>query len=305
MGKIAFLFAGQGAQYPGMGADLLDRPAAAEVFHLADSIRPGTSTMCFSGTQEELSRTVNTQPALFAVDLACARTLRAHGVCPDVVAGFSLGEIAALAFAGVYSDADAFRLVCARGEAMDACAERNPGAMTAVLRLPDRTVEDICRGFRQAYPVNYNCDGQVTVACSREEIDALETSVREHDGRSVRLAVSGAFHSPFMDEASESLRAYASELKANPGWVPVYANCDAAPYVRDGETVADLVGRQINHPVRWKETIRNLAQAGVDVWIEVGAGRTLSGLCRKILGDAKILRVENLQTLEETLSALA
>lgn len=142
MGQVAFLFAGQGAQHPGMCMELAERePAARAVFETADAARPGTSAQCFEGTQEELNDTANTQPCVFAADLACARALEAHGVAPAVVAGFSLGEVAALTFAGSYTDAEGFALVCHRAELMAAAAEAHPGAMRAILKLDAETVE--------------------------------------------------------------------------------------------------------------------------------------------------------------------
>ena len=142
MGKVAFLFAGQGAQHPGMCADLIEsEPAAKAVFDMADAVRPGTTDQCLSGTKEELAQTINTQPCVFAADLACARALVARGVTPDVVAGFSLGEVAALTFAGAYSDEEGFELVCRRAELMADAAEKNPGAMRAVVKLDAATVE--------------------------------------------------------------------------------------------------------------------------------------------------------------------
>ena len=132
MGKVAFLFAGQGAQHPGMCADLIEsEPAAKAVFDAADAVRPGTTEQCLSGTKEKLAQTINTQPCVFAADLACARALAARGVCPDVVAGFSLGEVAALTFAGAYTDEQGFELVCHRAKLMADAAEKNPGAMRA------------------------------------------------------------------------------------------------------------------------------------------------------------------------------
>ena len=148
MGKIAFVFSGQGAQYSGMGKALCSSSAAAKaVYDMADGVREGTSKMCFEGSTEDLNRTVNTQPCVFTADLAAARALEEKGIKPDCVAGFSLGEIAALAFSGILTDEEAFKLVCKRGELMDKAATENPGAMAAVMKITPGQVEEICKGF--------------------------------------------------------------------------------------------------------------------------------------------------------------
>lgn len=296
MNKIAFLFSGQGAQYGGMGKSLWEVSSAAKrVFEIADSIRPGTSSQCFEGTTEELSITKNTQPCLYCVDLAAARALEEAGVHADFAAGFSLGEVAALTFSGAFSDEDGFSFVCQRAQAMQKAAEENPGSMAAVLKLPNETVERLCGEFNQVWPVNYNCPGQLTVAGEKAQLEEFCKKAAEAGGRAVPLAVSGGFHSPFMDSAAEQLEAVLKGLPMKETNLPVYANFTADPYEGD---YRELLVKQVKNPVRWQETVENLAAQGVDTFIECGAGKTLSGLVNKTIKGAAVLRVEDGETLK-------
>ncbi|MGI5891928.1 MAG: ACP S-malonyltransferase [Bacillota bacterium] len=301
MAKIVLVFAGQGAQYSGMGKDLWENSQAARaVFAMADRIRPGTSRQCFEASKEELSQTINTQPALFTVDLACAAALAENDITAAGAAGFSLGELPALAFSGIMSYEDAFALTCKRAQYMQQAAEKNNGSMMAILRLANEQVEAICAEFDRVYAVNYNCPGQLVVAGDEAQLTEYADRVAQAGGKAMKLAVNGAFHSPFMQEAAENLVRELDEISFNPPHIPVYSNVTALPY-KNGK---DLLAKQVISPVLWQKTIENMLADGYDTFIEVGAGKTLGGLIKKISAGLRVFNVEDSKSLQKTLEAL-
>ena len=300
MGKIAFVFSGQGAQAPGMGKELYEcSDAAKAVFELCDGIRPGTSEQCFNGTKEELTVTANTQPDMFAVEVAAARALVEAGIQPDALAGFSLGEISALAFSGAVSLEDGFKLVCRRGELMQEASNAADSAMVAVVKLPPEKVEELASQFDQVYPVNYNSPAQTVCAGLSSSMDGFKAAVKAAGGRALPLKVSGAFHSPFMSSAAKGLAEVLAPMEFGTPSCPLYSSVTAQPY-EDGQ-FKDLLSRQVENPVRWQTIVENMIAAGVDTFIEVGPGKTLAGLIGKINSDVRALNVEDAESLKHTI----
>lgn len=308
MGSVAFLFAGQGAQHPAMGVDIIEAsPAAAEVFAIADEVRPGTSEQCRSASKEELSQTENTQPCVFVHDLAAAVALRERGVVSAACAGFSLGEVAALTFAGAFDTRTGFELVCERAALMAAAAERHPGGMRAVIKLDAAQVENLAaQAGEDCWPVNYNSPQQTVVAGAPEALQELDVLVKEAGGRAMKVAVSGAFHSPYMAEATEGLATYIQAGHApSPLLIPVMANMTAVPYPADPRAASDVMANQVSHAVRWVDTLHALQTQGIDTFIEVGPGKTLSGLVKRTLSDVRVYSCETAEQVAAIADELA
>lgn len=266
-----------------------------------ESLRPGTVKVCFEGEGEELTKTENTQPALFLTDLAFANALKDAGIKADAVAGFSLGEIPALAYAGVLSIEDAFKLVVIRGTKMGELSTKYAGGMAAALKLAPEVVEETCKEFKEIWPVNYNCPGQISCAGSADEIDAFCAAIKEKGGRAVKLAVSGAFHTPYMKEASEELEKALKVMTINAPQTEIYANRTGKPYPQDTAQIIETIALQASSSVRFEDTLKNMWADGIDTFIEVGAGKTLTGFVKKTLPEAKMYTVTTVDALNEAI----
>ena len=299
MGRIAVVFAGQGAQAPGMGRSYYENsPASRRMLDALEAARPGTLHSCFAGSEAELRETRVTQPCLYAVETAAAAALTDAGVRADMTAGFSLGELSALVYAGALTPAQGMSLVTLRAEKMQSAAEAHATGMAAVLKLTDAQVEAICARFGRVWPVNFNCPGQVTCSGASEEMDGFLAAVKAAGGRAVPLKVSGAFHSPFMAEAARSFAAALEKTAFAVPAIPVWSNATGAVYGADVR--ADLIP-QIDHPVRWETIIRGMIAAGADTFLELGPGKTLTGLIRRIDENVKAYSLAEYADLAEYL----
>lgn len=299
MKKIAVLFAGQGAQYPGMGKSLYESSEAARgVFDVAERMMGGLKQLCFEGDAEALSLTRNTQPAVLITDLAAYAALRESGITPYAVAGFSLGEYAALCASGAMTQAQTLAVVHFRADAMD----RVQGGMAAILGVDASVVETLC-AETAAEPVNYNCPGQTVVAGTLEALEALEPLAKAQGAKVVRLSVSCPSHSSMMRGVGEML---AARLDAEPMGrleIPLVANV-TGEWAHEGELKA-LMARQVMSPVRWEKSMRTLIAGGFTHFVEVGPGKTLAGFLKRIDRALPVYSVQDAASLQEAVEALA
>ena len=292
MHKIAVVFSGQGSQSAGMGKDLYNNfKSSRDIFIAAEKLRGGTIAQCFEGSKEELSKTSNTQPCLFTVDVAAYAALKESGISAEGFAGFSLGELAAVVCGGMLDFEQGFKLVCQRAQIMDT---QQGGAMAAVLKLSSSEVEKLCNSIKDVYPVNYNCPGQTVVAGSMQSIDKLIAEVAAMGGRAVKLAVSGAFHSPFMEEAYIQFSEVLGGYKFSAPQAPIYSNVTAKPYDDDAVRLLSL---QVKSAVLWQKTIENMIADGFDTFIEAGWGNTLLNLIKRISENVNVFSATNYEEI--------
>jgi len=306
MERTAFIFPGQGSQYVGMGRDFFesDEESRALITRADALLGFPLSRICFTGPEEELRQTRNTQPAIFLHSIVAARKVRT--MKPDLVAGHSLGEYSALVAAGALEFDEALRLVRLRGELMQRAGEVEPGTMAAVIGLSPEEVEAICREASAAgivQPANFNSPGQVAISGSVDGVRRAMELARERGAKMVKeLVVSGAFHSPLMASAKEELKRALDSAPIGDATIPVYANVTAEP-VRGASEIRELLCQQLTSPVRWEQSVRNMVRDGATHFVELGPGKVLQGLVKRISHGAHVTGVDTLQTLAERTEA--
>lgn len=300
MGKTAFMFPGQGAQYVGMGKDFYEQiPVSKEMFELAGKASGlDVAALCFE-ENEQINITEYTQIAMLAAEVAMLKALEEKGVKPDVTAGLSLGEYGALTASGVMEPEDVFRIVRKRGIYMQE-AVPNGGAMVAVLGLDTELIEKICNETPGVLTIaNYNCPGQIVITGEEEAVQtAIPELTQAGAKRCVPLKVSGPFHSPLLAGAGEKLAKELESVTIHKIQIPYIANV-TADYVVKEEDVKALLEKQVSSSVKWQQTIERMLADGVDTFIEIGPGKTLSGFMRKINRDVKVLNIEKVEDLEK------
>ncbi len=299
MGKIAFIYPGQGAQKCFMGQDFYNiYPKCAEVFDKAEeALDVSVKDLCFR-ENPLLDQTQYTQPAMVTTCLGITAVLNDMGIYPDMIAGLSLGEYAAIAAAGGMDYVDAIRLVRQRGVFMEEAVPAGKGAMTAVLGMEADAIEKVLEEFEDVYIANYNCPGQIVITGMKEGVEAASVKLTEAGAKHcIPLVVSGPFHSVYLKEAGAKLREYMSDVTFNELKIPYITNVTAT-YVSDKDEIAPLLEKQVCSSVRWQQSVETMIADGVDTFIEIGPGKTLAGFIKKIDRDVKVINVSCVEDLE-------
>ncbi|MBN1823286.1 MAG: ACP S-malonyltransferase [Endomicrobiales bacterium] len=312
MKRIGLLFPGQGSQYVGMGKEMYDNfPQAKSVYDNANEVLGfDLKKIVFEGPEETLKQTQYTQPAIFTSSIAIFDAFRSrYDVSGDTVlcAGHSLGEYSALCASGAFSLADGLKLVKARGEFIQKASQANPGTMAAIIGLGRDKLTEVCAKAKDmgvCEPVNYNTSEQIVIAGATEAVKkAVELARVAGAAKAVMLAVSGPFHSSLMKQAAELMNEELKKYQFSNMSFKVITNCDAQ-LTENSEKVKDKLVRQINSPVLWEDSIRAMINSGIEIFIELGPQRVLSGLMRRIDKTKKCLNIEDMKSLEKTLEEL-
>ena len=310
--KIAYIFPGQGTQVVGMGKDIYEKyEEARNVYNIIDNtLDENIEKLTYEESQEELNKTENTQIAIYAMSMAILEILKNNGIKPVVAAGLSLGEYSALTAAGAISLEDGAKIVRTRGKLMQNLAPKGDWAMAAIIGLEDNKVEEACmkvtNGFVKA--VNYNCPGQVVVSGEKEAVaQAMENAKELGAKRVIELKTSGPFHTEKLQEASTELKKELEKIDFKDFTMPVIKNLNGEEYGKE-DNMVEILSNHVVNPVKFGKSIEKMIEMGVDTFIEIGPGKTLSGfvkkVCKKLEKEVNVFNIENIETLENTLQAL-
>ena len=305
MSKTAFIYPGQGVQTCGMGKDFYENsPAARQIFDQASEVlKLDMKALCFE-KNDLLDQTEYTQAALVTTYLAMTRVLLEKGIRPDVTAGLSLGEYAAIAVSGALEDLDAIRLVRKRGILMQNTVPAGEGAMCAVLSMDEKKIEEVLENYEDVTIANYNCPGQIVITGSKAGVEQAEKALKEQGAkRTVMLNVSGPFHSPLLQPAKAELEAALDGTQIRPLQIPYVTNVTAKQVTQASE-IRGLLVQQLCSPVKWMQSMEQLIKDGTDIFVEIGPGKTLTGFMRKINRNSRVYHISSWEEMEQVVCEL-